>query len=220
MFAGTDAYLTNDEGSSARPRSSAAADPIEVPAYVSPIAVAFNLAGVDSLNLGEDDRQHLHRHHHQVERRGDRRRELRRQAARHGHLDVHRSDDSGTTINFTDYLSKAGNGAWSDEADGLWPRSLKSGQGLEGTSGVIGGMTDTEGAIGYADDCAVKATDLGVVSIKVGSDYNAPSAEGAAQGRSPTRPRRRGSARRRHGDRHRPHDHRRRAPTRCCWRRT
>ncbi len=64
----------------------------------------------------------------------------------------------------------------------MWPTSAKGGQGFEGTSGVIGGLTDTEGAIAYADDSAVKADgSLGVVSIKVGSDYNPPSAEGAAQ---------------------------------------
>jgi len=46
----------------------------------------------------------------------------------------------------------------------------------------MGILTDTEGAIGYADDSAVKAAKtLGVVSLKVGSDYNAPSAQGAAQ---------------------------------------
>jgi phosphate transport system substrate-binding protein len=47
---------------------------------------------------------------------------------------------------------------------------------------VIGALTDTEGAIGYADDSAVKADGtLGVVSIKVGSSYEAPTAQGAAQ---------------------------------------
>ena len=35
-------------------------------------------------------------------------------------------------------------------------------------------LTDTDGAIGYADDSAVPAAEtLGVASIKVGSDYNA-----------------------------------------------
>jgi phosphate transport system substrate-binding protein len=63
----------------------------------------------------------------------------------------------------------------------VWPASIKGGQGLDGTSGVVGGLTDTEGAIGYADDSAVKSTDLGVASIKVGADFNAPSADGAAK---------------------------------------
>ncbi|MEO6509924.1 MAG: substrate-binding domain-containing protein, partial [Nocardioides sp.] len=91
---------------------------------------------------------------------------------------IHRSDDSGTTGNFTDYLYQASNGTWATESDGVWPEDLTAGQGLEGTSGVIGGVTDTEGAIGYADESAVG--DLGVVSIGVGSEFNPPTAEGAA----------------------------------------
>ena len=95
---------------------------------------------------------------------------------------VHRSDESGTTFNFTDYLSKASDGAWSEDANTVWPSSAKGGQGADGTSGVMGILSDTEGAIGYADDSAVKADgSLGVVSIKVGSSFNPPTAEGAAK---------------------------------------
>ena len=92
---------------------------------------------------------------------------------------VHRSDDSGTTFNFTDYLSQAGNGAWTDPADVTWPTDAQGGQGLEGTSGVVGGITDTNGAIGYADDSAVGK--LAVANIKVGSSFVPPSASGAAK---------------------------------------
>jgi hypothetical protein len=45
----------------------------------------------------------------------------------------------------------------------------------------MGILSDTEGSIGYAVDSAVKADGtLGVVSIKVGNSYNAPSAAGVA----------------------------------------
>ena len=81
-FAGTDAYLDSDQMSAAA--KACGSDVVEVPAYVSPIAVAFNLPGVDSLNLdAEDDRRHLQRQDHQVERPGDRRAELRREAPQH-----------------------------------------------------------------------------------------------------------------------------------------
>ena len=90
----------------------------------------------------------------------------------------------------------------------MWPTSAKGGQGLEGTSGVIGALTDTEGAIGYADDSAVKADgSLGVVSIKVGNAYDGadrrgrrPGARGLAGGPRPA-----GHV---DGDRHRPDRHR------------
>ncbi len=181
-FAGSDSYLNDDEGElSAAKEQCSGTDPIEVPAYVSPIAVAFNVPGVDSLNLSAETIADIFAE--KITKWND-----PAITADNDGVDlpssaiaiVHRSDDSGTTTNFTDYLSKAGNGAWTAEPGGLWPEDLTGGQGLEGTSGVIGGLTDTEGSIGYADDSAVKDTDLGVVSIGVGDSFNPPSPEGAA----------------------------------------
>ncbi len=180
-FAGTDAYLTSDQLSAAKDQCGA--DPIEVPAYVSPIAVAFNLPGVKTLNL--DAKTISDMFAGKITKWNDTAIASQNSGAKlpdRAIATVHRSDESGTTFNFTDYLSKAGDGAWSAEPATVWPASLKGGQGFEGTSGLIGGLDDTEGAIGYADDSAVKADGtLGVVSIKVGSDFNAPSADGAAQ---------------------------------------
>jgi phosphate transport system substrate-binding protein len=90
---------------------------------------------------------------------------------------VNRSDDSGTTANFTDYLSKAAPDSWTYPPDDTWP--VKGGESAEGTSGVVEAVTAGEGAVGYAD--ASQAGDLGIASIKVGSDYVAPSPEGAAK---------------------------------------
>ena len=180
QFAGTDAYLTTDQLSAAKQQCGA--DPIEVPAYVSPIAVAYNLPGVDTLKL--DAKTIADIFTGKVTKWNDSEITTQNAGVKLPDTDiatVHRSDESGTTFNFTDYLNKAGNGAWAEAANTVWPASLKGGQGLEGTSGVVGGLDDTEGSIGYADDSAVKAdSKLGVVSIKVGSDYNAPSASGAA----------------------------------------
>ena len=188
-FAGTDAFLTSDQLSAAK--SACGADVIEVPAYVSPIAVAFNLSGVSSLNL--DAKTIADIFNGTITTWDDAAIAQQNPSAKlpsTAIATIHRSDESGTTFNFTDYLSKASDGAWSDEANTVWPASIKGGQGLEGTSGVVGGLSDTEGSIGYADDSAVKTTDLGVVSIKVGSDYNAPSPEGAAKvlAKSPAAP--------------------------------
>jgi phosphate transport system substrate-binding protein len=180
-FAGTDAYLTSDQLAAAK--TTCGADVIEVPAYVSPIAVAFNLNGVTSLNL--DAKTIADIFNGTITKWNDPAITSQNPGAKlpsTAIATVHRSDESGTTFNFTDYLNKAGNGAWSDAANTVWPANLTGGQGFEGTSGVIGGLTDTPGAIGYADDSAVAAEkSLGVVSIKVGSTYNAPTASGAAK---------------------------------------
>ena len=179
-FAGSDSYLSDDEGELSDAKAACGGeDPIEVPAYVSPIAVAFNLEGVESLNLSAKTIAQIF--DGKITKWND-----PLIANENDGVDlpdttispVHRSDDSGTTDNFTDYLSKAGEGAWKYDADGVWP--ISSGEAAEGTSGVVGAITDGEGTIGYADDSAIKDTDLGVVSVKVGSEYTAPSPEGAA----------------------------------------
>ncbi len=90
---------------------------------------------------------------------------------------MHRSDESGTTENFTDYLEQAGEGAWSHPADKVWP--IQSGEGANGTSGMIAAVGQGDGSIGYAD--LSQAGDLTSAKIKVGSAYVAPSAEGAAK---------------------------------------
>ena len=64
---------------------------------------------------------------------------------------VYRSDGSGTTYNFTDYLSTV-SPAFKSRVGGPnttvnWP----TGVGARGSSGVAGVVTRTEGAVGYAD---------------------------------------------------------------------
>ncbi len=180
-FGGTDSALNDDEGElSAAKERCGGEDAIEIPAYVSPIAVAFNLPGIDSLNLSASTVAKIF--DGKITTWND-----PAIAAENDSVDlpstritpVHRSDDSGTTGNFTDYLSKAGDGAWGYDPDGVWP--IKGGEGGDGTSGLIGAVSDGEGAIGYADDSAVKDTPLGVVSLKVGDSYNPPTPEGAAK---------------------------------------
>ncbi len=182
-FAGTDAYLTADQLSAAT--KTCGGDPVEVPAYVSPIAVAFNLPGVKTLNL--DAKTIADIFNGTITKWNDpaiAQQNPKANLPGDAIATVHRSDDSGTTNNFTDYLSKASDGAWKDPASSTWPASLSGkGQGFDGTSGVVGALTGTKDTIGYADDSAVSSATpaLGVVSIKVGNDYNAPSATGAAQ---------------------------------------
>ena len=89
---------------------------------------------------------------------------------------VHRGDDSGTTDNFTHYLFQTAGDVWTAEPDGVWP--LPGGEAANGTSGVVEVVTNTVGAVTYAD--ASRAGDLGVVSVGVGEEFVAPSAEAAA----------------------------------------
>jgi phosphate transport system substrate-binding protein len=89
---------------------------------------------------------------------------------------VHRSDNSGTTANFTDYLNKTAPSVWTNASNGVWP--LQGGEAGAQTSGEISAVKAGEGAIGYADES--QAGDLGVAKIKVGSSWVAPSSKAAA----------------------------------------
>jgi phosphate transport system substrate-binding protein len=178
MFAGSDAALSTDEGELDKAKQRCGGDVIEVPAYVSPIAVVYNLDGVDNLQLSAATTADIFSG--KITKWNDP--EI---AADNPDADlpsetitpVHRSDDSGTTENFTDYLEQASDGAWKYPKDGVWP--IKGGEAGDGTSGLVAAVKAGNGTIGYADES--QAGDLGVAAIKVGSEYNKPTADGAAK---------------------------------------
>ena len=90
---------------------------------------------------------------------------------------MHRSDESGTTANFTDYLSQAAGSDWTYGSVETWP--VKGGEAADGTSGVVSAVKGGEGTIGYAD--ASQAGDLGKALIGQGGDFVGPTAEAAAK---------------------------------------
>ena len=93
-------------------------------------------------------------------------------------LVVHRSDGSGTTFVFTDYLSTV-SPAWSSGPgrgnEVSWPVGL----GGKGNDGVAGQVKQTPGAIGYVELAYAKQNKLSYASIKnAAGNFVAPSAEG------------------------------------------
>jgi phosphate transport system substrate-binding protein len=176
-WAGSDAPLKDPDEYDAAKAYCGDDGAINLPVYISPIAVVFNLEGVTSLNLDAATVSKI------FDGKITKWNDPAIAALNDGVTlpdttitTVHRSDESGTTKNFTDYLAKASDGAWPYDADKVWP--ISSGESGEGTSGLIDVVTNTPGTIAYAD--ASKAGSLGVVSIKVGDTFNAPSADGAA----------------------------------------
>jgi phosphate transport system substrate-binding protein len=63
---------------------------------------------------------------------------------------VFRSDGSGTSYNFTDYLSSV-NANWKTKIGTSTQPAFPAGQGAKGSSGVAGLISRTNGAIGYVD---------------------------------------------------------------------
>jgi phosphate transport system substrate-binding protein len=175
-FAGTDAALDEEELAEAEERCGEAGI-FEIPGYISPIAVIYNLEGVDELNLSPETLASIF--NQQITTWND-------PAIAADNPDatlpdtaitpVNRSDESGTTENFTEYLAAAAGDAWPHEASGDWP--VAGGEAAQGTSGVVSAVNAGSGAIGYAD--LSQAGDLGVANIGVGEEFVAPSPEAAA----------------------------------------
>ncbi|GEO95278.1 phosphate ABC transporter substrate-binding protein PstS [Kocuria turfanensis] len=176
-FAGSDAYLDEEEqaevGQFCGPDGA-----INIPVYISPISVAFNLPGVPELDLDAATIAGIFRD--EITRWDD-----PAIAAQNEGVDlpdlpitpIARADDSGTTENFTDYLHSVAPEAWPEEEDGSWPGSLPT-ERSQGNAGVVSLTAGTEGAVTYADDSLVDES-LGKARVKVGSEYVAVSGEAA-----------------------------------------
>lgn len=150
-----------------------------IPAYISPIAVAFNVEGVDeTLNLDADTLAGIFAG--EISTWND------EAIAEHNEglnlpetpiTVVHRADDSGTTDNFTDYL-EAASSTWGFEASDIWPDEAAA-ESAQQTSGVVDLTTQTDGAITYAD--ASQIGELSTVAVQVGEDYVEYTPDAASQ---------------------------------------
>lgn len=175
-FGGSDSTMSPEEYEAAIQRCGGDLGAIHLPVYLSPIAIIFNLDGIDHVNMDADtladvfngeitswDDPAIADQNPDIE--------LPSSAI----TIVHRSDESGTTENFTDYLSKASS-TWGHEPSGDWAGG--SGESGAGTSGLVSIVESTSGSIGYAD--ASRAGTLGTIAVQVGDEYVPFSAEAAA----------------------------------------
>jgi phosphate transport system substrate-binding protein len=177
-YAGSDAAISEEEGEmKAAIKRCGPGELIEVPAYVSPIAIIYNLPEVESLQLSPETLAKVF--NQEITQWND-----KAIAADNPGVDlpdtritpVNRSDESGTTENFTEYMSEVVPSVWTHEVSGDWP--VKGGEAASGTSGVVEAVGAGEGAIGYAD--ASQAGELGIAKIQVGKGYEEPTPEAAA----------------------------------------
>ena len=91
---------------------------------------------------------------------------------------AHRSDNSGTTYNLTDYLSSV-SPAWKAQLGTGVAVNWPVGVGGKGSSGVAGVVSSTPGAIGYADVAYALANHLKYFAMKNNSGkFTTPGARG------------------------------------------
>jgi phosphate transport system substrate-binding protein len=99
-----------------------------------------------------------------------------------------RSDSSGTTANFSEYLVDAAGSAWKlgTSSTITWPSTAHAG---DGNSGVAQIVKSTTGAIGYVDFSTATAAGLHAASVKNSAgDYVAPSSAAATAAASHVTP--------------------------------
>nr|WP_220476354.1 phosphate ABC transporter substrate-binding protein PstS [Microcella alkalica] len=178
-FAGSDRAFNDEELGGEIEFTACAPDSaiVQLPLYISPIAVIFNLEGIESLNMSADVIASIFAE--QITNWNDPAIAELNEGVELPDLAitaVHRSDDSGTTENFTDYLFQAAPSVWTEEPDGVWP--FESGEAAQGTSGVVDAVTNGTGTIGYAD--ASRAGGLGTVAVQIGDEFVPFSPEAAA----------------------------------------
>ncbi|MFF5985532.1 phosphate ABC transporter substrate-binding protein PstS [Prauserella flavalba] len=173
-FGGTDAYLDDEELAKAKERCG---ELVEIPTYVSPIAVIFKLDGVDQLNLKPATIAKIF--NQQITKWNDPAIAADNpgvQLPDTAITPVNRSDESGTTENFVEYLKATAAADWPHEVSGDWP--VQGGEAAQGTSGVVQAVSNGNGTIGYAD--ASQAGELSTAKVGVGDQFVEYSPEAAA----------------------------------------
>ena len=169
-FAGSDSALNADKGEVATAATRCAANPAwNLPMVTGPIAVAYNLAGVDKLVLNGDVTAKIFRG--DIKAWNDPAIAVLNAGVTLPSDAIHvffRSDESGTTDNFTKYLKAASNGVWTDAHAKAWPKS-GAGEGREKSAGVAEGVKTTPGGITYVEWSYAKDNKLGVAQIDNGS---------------------------------------------------
>jgi phosphate transport system substrate-binding protein len=169
-FAGSDSALNADKGEVAAAATRCAANPAwNLPMVTGPIAVAYNLAGVDKLVLNAEVTAKIFRG--DIKTWNDPAIAALNTGVTLPSDAIHvffRSDESGTTDNFTKYLKAASNGAWTDPNAKAWPKS-GAGEGREKSAGVAEGVKTTPGGISYVEWSYAKDNKLGIAQIDNGS---------------------------------------------------
>ncbi|MBN0045143.1 phosphate ABC transporter substrate-binding protein PstS [Streptomyces actuosus] len=182
-FAGSDSALKPDEITESK-KVCSGGQAIDLPMVGGPIAVGYNVPGVDTLILDAKTLSKIF--NSEITNWNDKAIAALNPGVKLPDLKIqafHRSDESGTTDNFTKYLKAAGD--WQYEPGKSW--KAKGGQSAQGSSGLAQQVKQTEGAISYFELSYV-ADGMKAVEIKTAAaepvaatTENASKAIGAAK---------------------------------------
>ena len=179
-FAGSDSALKPDEAEAAKKRCQGA-NAVNLPMVVGPVAVIYNLQGVDGLQLSPDTLAgifsgKIKNWNDPAIAKDNPGATLPGDAIK----PIYRSDESGTTENFTKYLKAAAPGAWTYEPAKKW--AAPAGQGAAKSDGVTAQVKNGAGTISYVEMSYAENNKLQTAKIKNGNgEYTALTAESASK---------------------------------------
>ena len=176
-FAGSDSALKPEEVTASK-KVCSGGQGIDLPMVGGPIALGYNVPGVDSLVLDAPTIAKIF--DSKITNWNDAAIKKLNPTAKLPNLKIqafHRSDESGTTDNFTKYLIAATPSNWKYSGGKAW--QAKGGQSAPQSAGVAQQVKQTSGAIGYFELSYV-ADGIKAVSVDTGASKPvAPSTESA-----------------------------------------
>jgi phosphate transport system substrate-binding protein len=171
-FGATDAFL-KDEKIKEMP-----AEIVHIPTCLGAVVIAYNLPGVDGLKLTEELLEKIFMG--EIIKWSDPKIKANNEGIAlpdREILVVHRSDGSGTTFIFSDYMSKI-SPLWKEKVGAGKSLNWPAGIGAKGNPGVAGTISQTEGSIGYIGSEYAFAQKIQIAEVRNSSgNYVAPSVE-------------------------------------------
>lgn len=149
-FAGSDSALNPDKGEPAKAKTACSSDALDIPMVTGPIAVSYNVKGVGKLNLTPKLIAQIFSG--KIKTWNDPAIKAANKGAELPSTKISvffRSDSSGTTDNFTNYMNTVDPADWPNKHDKIWKGS--TGQGKAKTAGVASAIKATDGGIGYVE---------------------------------------------------------------------
>ncbi|MEM8619745.1 MAG: phosphate ABC transporter substrate-binding protein PstS [Actinomycetota bacterium] len=181
-FAGSDVYLTDEERRMAQTTCAGSLGAVHVPTYLSSIGLVYNLPSLEGeqLNLSADVIAGIYTG--DITNWND-----PAIASDNPGVDlpdllivpVHRYDSSGTTDNFTEYLTVAAPSVWSYGEFSNWSDNGPAGKSAVYSNGTAQVVASAEGSIGYVD--VAQASGLPLAAIEAGDGFVAPTDESVTE---------------------------------------
>jgi phosphate transport system substrate-binding protein len=173
-FAGSDFPLTASQKSDAD-KVCSGGEAVDLPMAPGGIALAYNLPEVPALNLSASALAGIFSG--KITTWDDAAIKKDNPAAKLPSTPIqsfHRSDSSGTTYNFTNYLANVAKSDWTYKFGKTW--QAPGGQGAKGSAGVAQGVKAAEGGIGYMEVSYATQDKLGVAKVgDAGGKFVEPS---------------------------------------------